>query len=199
MVVDQILLQLRHVIIHNQDEEVLRQTLYALGYLASFGDKFRQHFVENGIVQYLVELLKHDDVVIVEYSLSVLNEIASGTDEHRQHVLDFNVVSCIPDLLGLMKGKIQREALNFLMIMLAGSRAHAQIVIDGDFLKFIVEKLLKGGCMAKNAVQSLSAFTEKADSDQLAYLIKIGATLPLSNLLANREEGISSVSKHQLH
>lgn len=193
-IIHQILPSLCHVIVYNEDVILIRETLKTLGYLASFGEKFIQLFLERGIVEKLVELIENTDAVIVENSLSVINKIASGTDEQRQRVLDLNVLLSFHNLVGQMKGKVQWEALNFLMIILSGSQAQAQTIIDAGFLKYIIERLLKGESIEINAVKSLSKFIKKANSDQLAHLIQNGATLPLSKLLTHSEEEISKVS-----
>ncbi|CAG9803252.1 importin subunit alpha-3 [Chironomus tepperi] len=191
--INQILPALCHLI-HNNDTNILVDTVWALSYLTDGGNEQIQLVIDSGVVPHLIPLLSHVEVKVQTAALRAVGNIVTGSDEQTQVVLNYNALSHFPALLSHQKEKIRKEAVWFLSNITAGVQSQVQAVIDAGLLPKIIENLSKGEFQTqKEAAWAISNLTISGNKEQVAELIKAGAIPPFCELLRCHDTQVINV------
>lgn len=184
------------VLIHQTDENILLNTVWAFTYLTYGANNQIQMVIDSGVVPKLVSLL--DNVSETELMLAALRavgNIISGSDEQTQVVLDCDALSYFPTLLSHPKIQIKKEAVWLLSNITAGNQAQVQAVIDACLLPKIIESLrVRDFQTQKEAAFAICNLAIIGNSDQVAQLIKDEAIAPLCALLTCNDTQVIIVS-----
>ena len=175
-------------LLHHQDNEVVADAAWALGYVSDGSNDRIQAVIEAGAVMRLVELLGHSSALLATPALRAIGNIVTG-DETQTDV----VVRCgaVPQLLGLLshpKKNIRKEACWAVSNITAGNPGQIQTVINTGIFAKLVDILERGEYdLKKEAVWATCNAMSEGSLDQIKFIAGLGVIPPLIGVLKVRD------------
>ncbi|XP_061222160.1 importin subunit alpha-6 isoform X2 [Neopsephotus bourkii] len=158
-----------------------------------------QAVIDSGVCRRLVELLMHNDYKVVSPALRAVGNIVTGDDIQTQVILNCSALPCLLHLLSSPKESIRKEACWTVSNITAGNRAQIQAVIDANIFPILIEILQKAEFRTrKEAAWAITNATSGGTHEQIRYLVALGCTKPLCDLLTVMDSKIVQVALNGL-
>ena len=190
------------ILFQNKDIETMVDATWALSYISDGANARIQAVVDTGVVPYLTNILRSDNVQAVVPSLRTLGNIVSGDDQQTQCVLDANVLTALVPLLSHTKKNIRKETCWLLSNIAAGTldQLH-QLVNTPRLLPRVLEQLSASSewDVRKEACWVVSNLASVGQSDAIHQkLVEYGVIAPLCELLETADVKILTVAMEAL-
>ncbi|XP_022634752.1 importin subunit alpha-1a-like [Vigna radiata var. radiata] len=173
------------LLVHFDDEEVVKNTCWALCYIVEGPYNSVQAVLELGVCPKLVELLHHPSGKVTLPALQALGNIAAGDDVQTQVVLDSRVLPSLHQLLMKeYKRRIFREICWVITNISGGTPSQIQAVVDANVVPFLVELLYIADFeVKKSAAWVIGNVSGKGTKENVRYLADQGCIKGLCELL----------------
>ena len=165
-------------ILASEDEQILKDSSYALGSLCdpALGGNTKQHIEaikSNGSLSRLVSLLNHKTSGIRHYALRVCYNIAKGSDEQTQYIVDLGVLKPLRRMIESDEQTIMHEACYTVSNITGGSRKQIDAVIAANLFPSLIECVRTGTYkIACEASWAIANATSDGSTEQIIYLEK---------------------------
>ncbi|KAH0622251.1 hypothetical protein JD844_024390 [Phrynosoma platyrhinos] len=183
-------------LLNSEHEDVQEQAVWALGNIAGDNAECRDYVLSCGI---LPPLLQHNDYKVVSPALRAVGNIVTGDDIQTQVILNCSALPCLLHLLSSPKESVRKEACWTVSNITAGNRAQIQAVIDANIFPVLIEILQKAEFRTiKEAAWAITNATSGGTPEQISYLVALGCTKPLCDLLTVMDSKIVQVALNGL-
>jgi len=181
-------------LIHNPDQEVIIDALWALSYLSDGNDSQIQAVVNAGILPRVISLLEHALHTVQTPALRTVGNIVTGNDTQTQAVLNENVLSRVYSLLQSPRKGIKKEAAWTISNITAGNKQQTQQVITANIMPQLITLMLSSEFdVKKEATWAISNATTWQSYDQINYLVSAGICHPLCELMKTKDSKLLAV------
>jgi importin subunit alpha-1 len=182
-------------LLYSTDDDVLKDSCWALSYLSDGPNDKIQAVIEAGVCKRLVELLMHQSPSVQTPALRTVGNIVTGDDIQTQHIINFSTLPCLHALLGSPEQGIRKEACWTISNITAGNRDQIQAVIDANIILPLIGLLRNAEFdIKKEAAWAISNATSGGTPEQIKLLVEQGCIGPLSELLAAPDHKIVNVA-----
>lgn len=162
-------------LIHNTDEEVRIDVMWALSYLSDGPNAQIQAVLEHGIIRTVVNSVMCESSSIVVPALRTAGNIATGNDLQTQLLINVGVIPNLLSLLSSPKRGIRKETCWTFSNIAAGNRAQVQMLIDCDLFPKVLELAKTDEYeIRKETAWILGNSLSGSSSDQINYFVEIG-------------------------
>lgn len=171
-------------LIDSRDEEVLRDSLWALSYLTNGEKDSKRCFLNTGTMVRLVELLGNPNPNIVTPALRTVGNLVTEDDLCTQSMLTNGTLPHVARLLKSKSIPILRESCWLVSNVCAGTQDKIQTVLDANIVPLLIRCMMKGDPeVAKEATCALSNATLGGNLKQVWSLVQSGIIGPFHGAL----------------
>lgn len=193
---------LADILFQNKDIDTMVDATWALSYISDGEDARIEAVLKTGVIPYLTNILRSDNVQAVVPSLRTLGNIVSGDDQQTQCVLDSNVISALVPLLSHAKKNIRKETCWLLSNIAAGTVDQlTELVNTPSLLQRVLEQMSSTAewDVRREACWVISNLASVGQCDHIHNkLIEHGALSPLCELLTSGDVKIIMVAMEAL-
>ena len=181
---------------HIQDDQVLLDACWSLGYLS---EGSVQALIDANVVRRVVELLEHTDSGVQTAILRIVGNIVTGDDLQTQLVVSIGALQSLHPLLSSDHKSIRKEACWVISNITAGTVAQIQEAIDANLVPVLVQLMTQDEfAIKKEAAWAISNTTTNGTVNQIRYLVREGVIAPLCDLLSCVEPATINVALEAL-
>ena len=183
--------------------ELFFNSIYIISYLSETNIDCRDSLIINGILPYLIELLRHNNneknLFLILGCLKILGNIISGNANQTQKILDYNIYDILKELMFHNNKRIKKEANWIISNIASGTQRNIMDLIDNGFFPLIY-KIFKNEDkdIRVEAIWTLCNFTQINKDEYLQILLKQGLLEIISECLKSQDPKDIAISLEAL-
>mmetsp|Transcript_47247 Transcript_47247/g.85099 ORF Transcript_47247/g.85099 Transcript_47247/m.85099 type:complete len:652 (-) Transcript_47247:214-2169(-) len=178
---------LKTLIESQQDEDILCDAAWAIGYICDGPDNRVDAVVKAGMCRRLVELLQDPPSTrVLTPVLRAVGNVASGTAEHTQLLMDFSLFKACHQLLAHEKLSVRKETYWMISNILADGKDSVQKVIEDGLLELVVRACNEEQDfhVKSEGLWCISNSCDCMDPEQIQHLLQCGCMESVAFFLA---------------
>jgi len=159
------------------DHEVVRDSVWALSYIADGNDKQIELLAcQTEVVEKVMALLGHAERTTRTPALRMIGNIGSGSEDQTQLIVDLGVLEHLPTLLSVdERPVIRKEAMWLISNIAAGTQEQITALLEADIMPLVLELMNHAPDeVRKEAVWAATNFTSGCSNEQMEEFLDIG-------------------------
>eukprot|EP00049_Salpingoeca_infusionum_P019365 m.361567 g.361567 ORF g.361567 m.361567 type:complete len:533 (-) comp19687_c0_seq1:960-2558(-) len=184
-------------LIYHDDQEVMTDALWALGYLSDCEDtaQLQTIMTADHLLARLLHLLESDDSKVLMPTIRCIGNFVTGDDDQTQYIVDSNVLPLFARLLQFHKDNIRKESCWTLSNITAGTVEQIGAVMHANLVPGLINCLANGDYRTrKEACWALSNLSNSGTTEQVQHLIQQGVIKPMVDMLCVEDTKITQIS-----
>ena len=181
---------------YNQENKYIKYIFYdcchILSYLTEKSNKFNSILLENGVIQYIIELLKNPyiekEVHLFHLLLKIIGNIICGDANQTSQVLNNDIFSILKKHINNESTKIQKEVCWIISNIAADTQENLIRLYDNGFFPLLLKFIGSSDKSIRiEVVYALCNFTLLSDENYLGNLIVNGLLKAICDCIKEEE------------
>ena len=193
---------------YEQNRKEIRNLYYnslsILTYLTDNCVKCRDTLLTNGVLQYIIELMKtftdQNDLFFIYGGLKIVGNIIVGNANQTQKALDYNIYELLKELMFHENPRIKKETNWILSNIASGTDKNIMDLVDNGFFPLLCQIFQKEAKDIKaEAVWTLCNFSQIKNNDYIKKLVDQGLLHIICECLKSDESKDIAISIEALN